>query len=59
MEGAFAKKGAAATTWCHDSHNLLVLGTSPEDMVLAQKRILELEGGYCIFQTAVVWGRYS
>lgn len=57
VEGAFAKKGAAATTWCHDSHNLLVLGTSPEDMVLAQKRILELEGGYCIFSDGCCLGQ--
>ncbi len=49
VEGAFTKKGAAATTWSHDSHNLLVLGTDPEDMLLAQKRVLELEGGYCVF----------
>ena len=36
VEGAFKGKGAAATTWCHDSHNLLVLGTDPEDMAAAQ-----------------------
>lgn len=49
VEGAFTKPGAAATTWCHDSHNLLVLGTSPEDMILAQRHILRLEGGYTVF----------
>lgn len=48
VEGGFDKPGAAATTWSHDSHNLLVLGNSPEDMALAQNRVLELQGGYVI-----------
>ena len=46
VEGAFIKPGAAATTWSHDSHNLMVLGTSPEDMLAAQCRVIELQGGY-------------
>lgn len=46
VEGAFTKPGAAATTWSHDSHNLMVLGTSPEDMLAAQHRVIELQGGY-------------
>ena len=57
VEGAFTKRGAAAATWCHDSHNLLVLGTAPEDMLLAQKRILELEGGYCVFSDGSCLGQ--
>ncbi len=48
VEGAFQKQGAAATTWSHDSHNLLVLGNSPEDMALAQNRVLALQGGYVV-----------
>lgn len=46
VDGAFQKPGAAATTWSHDSHNLLVLGNSPADMAAAQNRVLELQGGY-------------
>ncbi|MDO5416647.1 MAG: adenine deaminase C-terminal domain-containing protein [Lachnospiraceae bacterium] len=53
VEGAFGSgdleaAGAAATTWCHDSHNLLVLGNSPEDMLAAQRRVVELQGGYVV-----------
>lgn len=48
VEGAFRKAGAAATTWSHDSHNLLVLGNSPEDMVIAQSRVRQLQGGYVV-----------
>lgn len=46
VEGAFGKPGAAATSWSHDSHNLLVLGNSPEDMAAAQNRVIELQGAY-------------
>lgn len=46
VEGAFTGRGAAATTWSHDSHNLLVLGTAAKDMCAAQNRVLELQGGY-------------
>lgn len=48
VEGAFQKPGAAATTWSHDSHNLLVLGNSIPDMVAAQHRVVELQGGYVV-----------
>lgn len=54
VEGAFKQKGAAATTWCHDSHNLLVLGTDPEDMAAAQRRVLELSGGYVVAENGRV-----
>lgn len=46
MEGALKKPGAVAATWSHDSHNLLVLGTSESDMVIAQNRVVEMQGGY-------------
>lgn len=46
VEGALKKPGAVAATWSHDSHNLLVLGTSEEDMVVSQNRALEMQGGY-------------
>lgn len=49
VEGAFKKPGAAATTWSHDSHNLFVLGNSVPDMVEAQRRVVELQGGYVVF----------
>ena len=46
VEGALRKPGAIATTWSHDSHNLLVLGTCELDMAAAQNRVIELQGGY-------------
>ena len=44
VEGTFKEPGVAATTWSHDSHNLLVMGNNEEDMELAQKRVRELQG---------------
>ncbi len=49
VEGALTKTGAIATTWAHDSHNLIVLGNKVKDMVLAQRKIVELQGGYAVY----------
>ena len=49
VEGALMKPGAVATTWSHDSHNLFVLGTDENDMKLAQRRVLKLQGAYVVF----------
>lgn len=46
VEGGFSASGAVATTWSHDSHNLMVLGNSEKDMVLAQNHVVHLQGGY-------------
>ena len=46
VENGLKLPGAVATTWSHDSHNLLVLGNSPKDMLLAQNRIVHMQGGY-------------
>lgn len=48
VECAFKEQGAVATTWSHDSHNLLVLGNSIEDMMLSQHEIVKMQGGYCV-----------
>ncbi len=49
VEGTFKEQGAAATTWSHDSHNLLVMGNREEDMEFAQKQVRELQGGYVVY----------
>lgn len=40
--------GAAATTYAHDSHNLLVLGTSTASMVVAAAAVIEAGGGVAV-----------
>ncbi len=47
--GALSGNGAIATTWAHDSHNILVMGTSVEDMVLAANALIEAQGGYVVY----------
>jgi len=39
------KDGALATTVAHDSHNLLVVGTNPEDMCAAANLVIGSRGG--------------
>jgi len=38
-------EGAIASTISHDSHNLAIIGTSPEDMLAAAKALQESKGG--------------
>ncbi len=44
------KRGAAATTYAHDSHNLLVIGYSPGEMVLAANTLIESQGGIAVVE---------
>jgi len=39
------KRGAVASTLSHDSHNLIVLGTNPEDMAAAANEVIRMKGG--------------
>lgn len=45
-----AGSGAIAASWAHDHHNVMVMGTCPEDMELAQHALLEQEGGFVVVQ---------
>lgn len=40
--------GAVASTYAHDSHNLLVLGRSPEEMSLAANELIKSNGGIIV-----------
>ncbi|PRX30443.1 adenine deaminase [Orenia metallireducens] len=42
------KEGAIATSIAHDSHNIIVAGLESEEMLLAVKRLEELQGGIVI-----------
>lgn len=45
ITGDCLKRGAAATTYFHDHHNLFVAGGSALDMAIAARRIAALQGG--------------
>lgn len=48
VENALTEKGAVGTTWAHDHHNLMVMGTSMEDILQVQEELLRLNGGYAV-----------
>ncbi|MBC7222386.1 adenine deaminase [Candidatus Bipolaricaulota bacterium] len=53
VHGFGLKEGALASTVAHDSHNLIVVGISEEDMLAAVKELVRCSGG----QTVVKNGR--
>ncbi len=46
ITGSCLKEGTVATTYFHDHHNLFVAGNRPMDMLLAVRRLQELQGGF-------------
>ena len=48
LEGWGELRGAIATTYSHDSHNLVVLGHAPEDMLVAANALIECGGGMAV-----------
>ncbi|MER0239264.1 adenine deaminase [Fulvimarina sp. MAC8] len=48
VRGFGLKKGAIASTVCHDHHNIAVVGVDYEDMAVAAKRLSEIEGGFVV-----------
>lgn len=48
------KGGALACTIAHDSHNLIVIGDSDADMVLAIEKIKEMNGGIVIASEGLI-----
>jgi len=50
-------RGAIATTYSHDSHNLVVLGRDPADMKLAANALIECGGGMAVAQAGRLLAR--
>lgn len=48
VRGFELKKGAIASTVCHDHHNIVCVGMDYGDMALAANRLSELEGGFVV-----------
>ena len=48
IKGYGLKHGAVATSISHDSHNIIVVGASEEDMAAAAGRVVELNGGIVV-----------
>ena len=48
VKGTGLKRGAIAASVAHDSHNLMVIGASLEDMVTAVNALIASGGGLCV-----------
>lgn len=54
LEGWGELRGAIATTYSHDSHNLVVLGRDPQDMALAANTLIASGGGMALSQNGKI-----
>ena len=54
QQGIGRIRGAIATTYSHDSHNLVVLGGTASDMQLAANTLIRCGGGMAVVQDGVV-----
>lgn len=50
----FAASGAVGSTVAHDSHHMIVVGTSDADMALAANRLAEIGGGQVVVKDGAV-----
>lgn len=57
MDQPITEKGAIATTWAHDHHNVMVMGNTSEDIVCAQNELLAMQGGYIVVSNGKVTGK--
>lgn len=54
LEGWGELRGAIATSYSHDSHNLVVLGRDPADMMLAANQLIASGGGMALSQNGTL-----
>lgn len=54
QQGIGRIRGAIATTYSHDSHNLVVLGGMPEDMQIAANALIRCGGGMAVAQNGAL-----
>ncbi len=50
VKGFGLKRGAIASTVCHDHHNIVCVGVDDEDMALAANRLARIEGGFVVVE---------
>ncbi|MBS4207002.1 adenine deaminase C-terminal domain-containing protein [Bacillus sp. FJAT-50079] len=54
INGDILKRGAVATTYSHDNHNLLVVGRNEEDMLIAANEVIKNQGGICCVENGQI-----
>lgn len=56
LKGYGLKTGAVATSISHDSHNIIVVGATAEEMALAVRRVVENRGGITVVRGEEIIG---
>lgn len=56
IRGYGMKRGAVATSVAHDSHNIIVVGSSNEEMLLAVQELVKLGGGITVVKDGKLLG---
>lgn len=59
IKGYGLKRGAVATSISHDSHNIIVVGATDEDMAASANRIVENRGGITVMENGQVLGEVT
>lgn len=54
LRGLGLRAGALATTVAHDSHNLIVAGRTPEEMLVAAQAVAAMGGGAALVQDGAI-----
>lgn len=54
ITGYGLKKGAIATSVAHDSHNLIAVGCSDEDIAAAAEQVRKMNGGFAVVENGEV-----
>ncbi|MED1784577.1 adenine deaminase C-terminal domain-containing protein [Brevibacillus fortis] len=54
ISGDTIKRGAVATSYSHDNHNLLVVGHNPHDMMVAANEVIRNQGGFYVVEDGEV-----
>lgn len=56
VKGFGLRSGCIASSVAHDSHNIVAVGTSDEDIAFAVNRIVELQGGLVVVNKSKILG---
>ncbi|MFG1501612.1 adenine deaminase [Halobacteriovorax sp. XZX-3] len=48
VKGMGLTRGAIASSVAHDSHNIVVIGKTPQDIATAANEVIENAGGFCV-----------
>jgi len=56
VRGFGLKKGAVGSSFAHDSHNVVVVGTNDRDIYIAVKEIERLQGGLAVVADGAILG---